>query len=739
VKTYGFSFYQPGSDANSGLDCLCMVAAYYGKQYTAAGLRDMLGAAPNEQISLWDICRVAEKIEFRARYVKLTYDQLITQARLPCMVKCRNERIVILVSKPSWRNKRKLICIDTVEGVIGYSKEDFLHQWVDETPAHGSPTGFVLILEPTFKFNEKQEDKETGIGWRSVLRYFKECRRQVIQVFIALLLISILQLVFPFLMQSIVDVGINTQDMHYITIILIAQLMLVFSRCIIEFIRGQLLLYMSTIVSLSILSDFWVKLMRLPVAYFENNHTGHIMQRINDNRQVQNFLTGPALRTFFSMLNFLVFAVVLYIYKAQLLLVFGIGVLLYFTWMRFFLPVRRKINYRIFDLLSRQNDTTLQLVQGIQDIRLQNVEQSKRWEWESLQAERYKLNRKNLSFGQFQQVGAVMINEGKDVVLTLMVAKLVIDGQLTFGAMLALQYIIGQLSGPVEQFIGFIQNAQDAKISMDRLNEVHQMKNEESKEDNYIRHLPESKTITIDDLSFAYQGKNGKSVLSNLRLKIPEGKTTAIIGISGSGKTTLVKLLLKFYDNYEGHIKIGDVDLKDISSSYWRAQCGALLQNGFIFDDTIAMNIVMEHQRFDYIKLIEACRIANLLPFIESLSEGFNTRLGVRGTGISEGQKQRLLIARTIYRNPTFLFFDESTNALDSNNEKVILENLQSFFKNKTVIVIAHRLSTVKNADKIIVMEEGCIIEQGNHQELSLRKGKYVELLKNQLELGDRG
>lgn len=570
----------------------------------------------------------------------------------------------------------------------------------------------------------------------------------MVQVIIALLITSGFQLIFPFLTQSIVDTGINTQNLQFITIVLIAQLMLIFSRTVIDFIRSRLLLTVSVNINFSLLSDFWIKLTRLPISYFDTYHTGDTLQRLGDSKRIESFLTGSALNTFFSLFNFIIFAWVLMLYNIQLFFVFGIGSLFYFIWIKLFLRIRRKINYQTFYLSAKENNVSLQLVQGMQELKLNSAEHLKRWEWENVQASIFKLSFKNLSYSQVQQAGAVLINEGKNVIITFLVAQMVVKGQLTFGAMLAVQYIIGQLNSPIEQFVGFVQNAQDAKISMERLNEIHQLPEEEksvSDAEGGSHYLPDNKSIILTNVSFTYPGAGNDPVLEQVNLDIPEGKTTAVVGVSGSGKTTLLKLLLKFYEQYEGDISVGSVTtdsghglrFKYISPAYWRKQCGAVLQDGFIFNDTIGRNIAVGFEQPDMQQLIAACKTANILHFIESLPNGFNTQLGTEGVGISQGQKQRLLIARAVYKKPDFLFFDEATNALDANNEKAIVENLSQFFKGRTVVVVAHRLSTVRNADKIVVLDKGRVVEEGTHTELALLRGKYYELVKNQLELGN--
>jgi ATP-binding cassette, subfamily B, bacterial len=715
----------------TGLACLSMVAAHFHKELEPGYLQQLTGV--QGEISFTGLSQAAEKLGFRSKIVQLTTRQLLREVLLPCILQWDGDRYAVLMPGGRWSLFSKTVrCAHPGEDVRTYSRQEFMQHWLADKQIKGK----ALLLEPTFRFHALKSDKKPGLSWRLMIQYFRQSRWQIAKVIASLLITSLLQLIFPFLMQSIVDVGITTLNLDYITLVLIAQLMLVFSQATVDFIRSHLLLHISTVVNLSILSDFWIKLTRLPIAFFDRQHTGDIMQRINDNKEVQNFFTGPALNTMFSLINFLVFGIVLIMYKVKLFVVFGIAVILYFLWMRLFLPIRRKINYQVFDVSSQENNSTVQMVQGMQEIRLQNVEQAKRWEWENVQVDIFRLHFKSLTYGQLQTAGAIILNHGKDAILTFMVAKLVIQGELTFGAMLAIQYIIGQLTGPVEQFNGFVQDIQDARISMERLNQIHAIDDEEDIDKKYILQLPPERSIHIKDLRFTYPNTGKEPVLNNISLEIPAGKTTAIVGESGSGKTTLLKILLKFYSQYDGEVQIGGHNFNDLGPSFWRKQCGAVLQDGYIFNDTIAKNIAVQYEEPDTARLMEACRIANILSFIEASPLGFETRLGAEGMGISQGEKQRILIARAVYRNPSYLFFDESTNALDANSEKVIVENLKDFYKNKTVIIVAHRLSTVRNADKIIVMHKGSIIEQGNHQSLAERKGKYFSLVKNQLELG---
>lgn len=770
-----------------GPSCLCMIAKYYGRYYNASTLRQKAGFN-KAGVSLLGISETAEKIGFRTRGVKLTYGQL-KEASLPCILHWNQNHFVVLLSLSGRRGRVRPKIADPAKGIITYTKDEFFDHWIFSSSSPSTPVergggeGVALLLEPTPAFYNEEGEKERKLSWNLVLQYLAQSKWQIAQVFAALIVTSLIQLIFPFLTQSIVDTGINAQNLQFVVIVLIAQLMLTFSKTIVDFIRSRLLLRISNILNLQILSDFWIKITKLPLSYFDSHHTGDTLQRIGDNRQIQNFLTGSALNTLFSVFNFFVYAIVLVIYNVELFFIFMIGSIIYFAWIRFFLKIRRKINYQIFYLSAKENNATLQLIQGMQEIRLNNAEKQKRWDWENIQAKVFKLNFKNLNYNQWQQAGATLINNIQDIAITFIVAKLVIDGQLTLGAMLAVQYIIGQLSGPINQWVGFVQSAQDAKISMERLNEIHQLDDEEPPsplgEGLGVR-LPPNKSILISNLSFTYPGAGNEPVLDNINLYIPEGKVTAIVGVSGSGKTTLLKLLLKIYEQYDGEIRIGrpvplspwergqgvrppknqegfqnltglpdshngndhpknkkdGLRFENISPSYWRSQCGAVMQEGYIFNDTIAGNIAVGDENIDYDRLMDSCETANILSFIESFPNGFYTVLGSEGVGLSQGQKQRLLIARAVYKNPEYLFFDEATNSLDANNEKEIVENLDRFFKGKTVIVVAHRLSTVKNADKIVVLHKGEIAEEGTHEELSFTKGRYYELVKNQLELG---
>lgn len=730
-----FPFSKQQDLMDCGPTCLRMISNYHGKKIPIEQLRN-ISQIGKEGVSLFGISDAAEQVGFRTLSVQMPFDTLIAEAPLPCIVHWEQRHFVVVTPQS---NSKKVVVADPAHGIVSYSRQEFCARWLQTTD---DVPGVALLLETTPAFYNQSDEITEGLSWRFLIQYLRQHRPYFTQLVIGLFIGSLLQLVFPFITQSIVDVGINTRNLPYINIALLALLALSFGRTITEFIRSRLLLHIGTRVNISILSDFWIKLMKLPVSYFDTKKTGDILQRIGDHSRIQNFLTASSLAVLFSLLNLLIYSLVLLLYNGIVFIVFLSGSILYFFWIRFFLQHRRKIDVQRFGLASRENTATMQLIMGMQEIRLNNCDKPKRWEWERLQAAMFRLSFKGLSISQYQQAGAFFINEGKNLVITFFVAKAVIDGQLTLGAMLAVQYIIGQLNSPVEQLIGFMQQAQDAKISLERINEIHQLKDEEESSSNgdaagLLQQLPADKNISINNLSFTYTGAGNEPVLKNIDLCLSAGKTTAVVGASGSGKTTLLKILLRFYSGYKGDIKIGASSLAAISPHFWRDQCGSVMQDGFIFNDSIANNIALADEKPDLARLVEACKVANIMPFIESLPLGFNTKIGAEGNGISQGQKQRILIARAVYKKPEFVFFDEATNSLDANNEKLIIENLQDFFKGKTVVVVAHRLSTVKNADNIVVLWDGEIVEQGTHEYLAQQKGKYYELVKNQLELGN--
>ncbi len=716
------------------MDCgptsLRMIAKHYGRNYSLQKLRNLSGIN-REGVSLLGISEAAEKIGFRTTGARLTSEQL-DQVDLPCILHWRQNHFVVLYKI----KKGRYYVADPGKGLIQYTREEFYKGWLS-TNSNGDGQGIALIISPTPAFYEAEGDKSSKVSFSYLFGYLVKYKSLIIQLLVGLGVGSLLQLIVPFLTQSVVDVGINTRNLNFIYIILIAQTMLFIGRMSVDFIRSWILLHMSTRINLSILTDFLIKLMKLPMSFFDTKMTGDIMQRMSDQKRIESFLTGSTLNIIFSLFNLVVFGFVLAWYNLNIFIVFLVSSILYSIWVAIFLKKRRELDFKRFDVSSKNQSAMVQLVNGMQEIKLNNCEQQKRWDWEHIQAGLFRFNVKSLALGQYQQAGAFFINEGKNIIITFLVAKTVIDGQLTLGAMMAIQYIIGQLNSPIEQLLGFVQNLQDAKISMERLNEIHEIEDEEPANKTFMNELPSDHTIRMHNLGFTYPGAGNEPVLENVDLVIPHGKTTAIVGMSGSGKTTILKLLLRFYEPQKGDIKIGPSYLNSIGYRYWRGKCGVVMQDGFIFSDNIARNIAVGDEYPDVEKLQHAIKMANISDFIDSLPLGLNTKIGAEGNGISQGQRQRILIARAVYKNPEYIFFDEATNSLDANNEKVIMENLEEFFKGRTVVVVAHRLSTVKNADNIVVIDKGKIVEQGTHQQLSRSKGEYYQLVKNQLELGN--
>lgn len=720
-----FPFYKQMDIMDCGPTCIRMVAKYHGRSYKIQTLRQLC-AINKEGVSLLDISDTAEKIGFRTIGAKLNVKQLKV-AEVPCILHWRQNHFVVLYRV----SRSKYYIADPASGLFSLNEIDFIKYWESI-----NDLGIALLLTPTPQFYEQENELSSRIRWSSILRYLYLYKRLVIQLLLGLGIGSLLQLIVPFLTQSIVDIGITTRNLNFVYIILIAQMVLIIGRVSIEFVRSWILLHISTRVNVSILTDFLIKLMKLPMSFFETKLTGDIMQRMNDQTRIESFLTGSTLTTLFSLFNLFVFSVVLAYYNTAIFFVFNVSSILYIVWIVAFLKTRRTLDYKHFDISSKNQSSIVQLVSGMQEIKLNNCEQQKRWEWEHLQARLFKLNVKGLALNQYQHGGATLINETTNLFITFLSAKAVIAGDLTLGGMVAVQYIVGQLNSPVQQLLGFIQGFQDARISMERLNEIHQMEDEEPVNQEFNYSIPEDRSLKFSNLTFRYPGAGNEPVLKAINLSFPQGKSTAIVGMSGSGKTTILKLLLRFFEPEKGEILVGEQNLNTLGFKTWRSECGIVMQDGFIFSDSISRNIAVGDDYVDRQKLKNAIKVANIQDLIAELPLGINTKIGIEGNGISQGQRQRILIARAVYKNPHYILFDEATNSLDANNEKVIMENLQEFFKGRTVIVVAHRLSTVKNADNIVVLDKGMIIEEGTHEQLITLKGKYYQLVKNQLELG---
>ena len=726
-----FPHYKQSDQKDCGPTCLKIIAKYFGKVISVQELRKYTETT-RAGSSLLGLSEASEELGFRSLGVKISLEKLF-EAPLPCVLHWNKNHYVVL-----YKIKKGIFYVsDPAHGLLKYNQADFIKHWIGNNANATTEEGIALLLEPTPKFhNSEFELQEKSLGFSFLFKYLFRYKKFLVQLIIGLLAGSLLQLVFPFLTQSIVDVGIKNQDIHFIYLILFAQLGLFLGRTAVEVIRGWILLHLSTRINISLVSDFFIKLMNLPIAFFDTRMTGDILQRINDHKRIERILTTSSLNVLFSMVNLIIFSIVLAYYNWQIFTIFLVGSIIYFLWITIFLKKRRDLDYKRFSQVSQEQSKVIELINGMQEIKLHNAEKQKRWSWEYLQARLFKVSIEGLALEQYQNVGSGFINELKNILITVLSAKLVIDGNITLGMMLAITYIVGQLNSPIAQLIGFVRELQDARISLERLSEIHDKEDEEPSSKEQISEISTNLNFHLDKLSFRYIGSE-KLVLEDLDLEIPANKITAIVGVSGSGKTTLMKLLLKFYDPNTGEIKLGNYDLKNISQKTWRNQCGVVMQEGYVFSDTIANNIAVGEDYVDKQKLAHAVDVANIQEFIEELPLSYNTKIGMEGVGLSTGQKQRLLIARAVYKNPNYLFFDEATSALDANNEKVIMEKLNTFFENKTVVVVAHRLSTVKNAHQIVVLDKGKIVEIGNHLSLIKKKGNYYNLVKNQLELGN--
>lgn len=729
IDLKSFPFYRQLDAMDCGPTCLQMVAKHYGKFYSLPHLRakcyiDRAG------VSLKGIAEAAETIGFRTLPVKVpfgksTKNASLLAAPLPAIAHWKQNHFIVV-----YKVTRKYVWLaDPGAGKFKLRRLEFEKSWLSD-----SDKGVLLLLQPSIEFNQTEGQAEDRTSLLYLFRYLKPHRKLVTQLVLGLVIGSVLTLAFPFLTQAIVDVGIQNQNIGFIYLVLFGQLALFAGQTFIRFIQNWILLHIGVRLNIGLISDFLIKLMRLPIGYFDAKMTGDLLQRIGDHKRIENFLTQSSLSVLLSAFNLVIFSVVLLLYSLEVFLIFLGGALLYVGWILLFLKKRAEIDYRAFQEMSNNQNSLIEIIQGMQEIKLQNSYQKRRWDWTRIQARLFKVQMNGLEVGQWQDAGALFFTQLKDILITVVVALAVIEGSMTLGMMLAIQFIIGQLNAPLQQLIGFIRTAQDARISLTRLNEIHEEPNEEIDSDQKIRQIPAG-DLQLENVSFRYTPLNDY-VLQDIKLTIPRAKVTAIVGTSGSGKTTLIKLLLGFYPIEKGKIKVGNLGLPMLSQRVWREQCGVVMQDGYIFSDTIARNIAESDDEVHYEKLQHAVTTANIADYVNNLPLNFNTMIGARGNGLSQGQRQRLLIARAVYKDPEFLFFDEATNALDANNERQIMENLDRFFEGRTVVVVAHRLSTVKNADQIVVLEQGKVVEVGNHQELTAKRGAYYTLVKNQLELG---
>ena len=732
-----FPFYPQFDMMDCGPACLRMIAKYHGKHFTLHTLRKKCYIT-HEGVSMLGISEAAESIGFRTLGIRVDTARLVESVSLPCILHWNQNHFVVLYKVKERRHGKNTFHIaDPASKRVKYDREEFEKCWCSLTSEQGRE-GTALLLTPGPDFEHIDEEQENTVK-RDLLffaRYLLPYKGQFVQLLFGMALGSLLQMVFPFLTQAMVDVGIGDRNLGFITVVLIAQLALFFSQLAIGFLRSWIMLHINSRIDIALISDFLMKLMKLPLHYFDTKMTGDIMQRIGDHARIKSFLMGNTVNILFSIVNFFIFAGILGYYHPLILVVFLSGNALHVVWILSFMRFRRELDIKRFNQSAGEQSKIIQLIQGMQEIKLNNCERQKRWEWEHIQVRLFRINVRSLSLGQIQQAGSSFFTRTTGIIVSFIAAKAVVDGQMTLGMMMSLTYIIGQVSAPIGEFIGFAQSFQDAKISLERLNEVHNQVDEEQDIDTKLTSLPVNRDICLKDVTFSYSGADRDYALDGVSLTIPANKVTAIVGASGSGKTTIVKLLQGFYEPLRGQITVGNSPLSLINPHLWRSKAGSVMQESFIFSDTIARNIAVATDEIDLDRLHHAVEVANIGEYINSLPLGYSTKIGMEGNGLSAGQRQRILIARAVYKNPEFIFFDEATNSLDANNESIIMDNLQAFYKGKTVLVVAHRLSTVRHADKIIVLDHGKVVEEGTHEELTARRGAYYTLVKNQLELG---
>jgi len=729
-----FPHYTQLDAMDCGPTCLRIIAKYYNKHYNLQELRER-SFITRSGVSMLGISDAAESIGFRTAGAGITFERLMKEQPFPCILHWNQNHFVVCYKTKQTKKGYKIYISDPASEKVSYNEEEFKRCWLG-TRKGDNNKGLILLLEPGPYFYETDEQSEVlkhkNLSFFS--HYLRPYKKEILHLFIGMLVVSLLQLITPFLTQAMVDKGIHNKNLNLITLILIAQLVIFFTLMSVNMIRSWLMLHINTRINIALISDFLNKLMKLPLHFFDTKMVGDIIQRVKDHNRIESFLTDVSISTIFSFLNFIVFSFVLAYYNIYILSIFLIGNTLQILWIRAFLHFRRKIDIKRFNLAASEQSNLFQMINGMHEIKINNCETQKRWEWERIQIKLFKIGIKGLAIGQYQQLGSSFFHQLTNIIISYIAAREVVMGNITLGMMMSMSYIIGLLSAPISKVVNFIVSFQDAKISLERLNEIHQ-KDDEVRSVNLRRKIPDDKSISLEGISFSYSGAVRHYVLRNINLHIPQQKVTAIVGSSGSGKTTLMKLLLGFYEPTEGTIRVDNTPLQMINPHLWRAVSGCVMQDGFLFSDTIARNIALGEEIIDYEKLYNAVSMANIQDFIETSPLGYDTKIGMEGTNISQGQKQRLLIARAIYKDPEYLFLDEATNSLDANNEKEIISRLNEFYKGKTVIIIAHRLSTVKEADKIVVLEKGQLVEEGVHGELIKNKGSYYNLVKNQLEL----
>ncbi len=727
-----FQFVKQRDSMQCGVACLSMVCRHFGRAYSIEALSRYCFATA-EGVSMLGIGEAAENLGLNSKAVKLSIRQL-AESPMPCILHWNQNHFTVCYGIKG--GGKQFLIADPAKGLIKCSVSELESHWVS-CSYDGERFGVAMFFDPTkrfFELNSEMYEPEKR-SFRFLIGYIKQYKGYFAQIIFGLLLGSLLQLIMPFLTQAVVDVGIKQSDINFIWLILLGEMMIVFGRAATDFIRRWLMLHISMRINISLLSDFFIKLLKLPMSFFDTKLMGDLMQRMGDHGRVQSFLTSQTLNIAFSILNFVVFGVVLLIYNKLIFSVFVIGSTIYGLWTASFLNKRKVLDYELFEKQAINQNKTYQFITSMQEIKLQDCERRRRWEWEDVQADLFLVQMKSLKLQQMQEAGSIFINEVKNILITVFAATAVINGEITLGAMLAIQYIVGQLNSPIAQLMGFIYSLQDVKISLERINEIHEGRNEETSENN-LTEFESGENINFSDVVFKYDPHSLRNIIDHVTFDIPDGKVTAIVGASGCGKTTLIKLMLGYYPVLAGCLSVAGHNIAKYNLKWWRRQCGVVMQDGVIFSESIARNIAVDDSEIDAERLEYAASIANIRDYIEGLPLKYNTQIGRDGIGLSQGQKQRILIARAVYKNPKFIFLDEATNALDAKNERIIVENLKKFYRGRTVVIVAHRLSTVKDADKIIVLDGGKISEVGNHESLIAQKGVYYNLIKNQLELG---
>lgn len=730
-----FPHFKQNNSSDCGPTSLRMIARYYGLDYSTEMLRKHCHIT-RQGVNLLGISEAAEYIGFETAGLKVTFEQLAEEGVFPCILHWNQNHFVVCYGIEKCKNGGfKIHISDPASQRLTYTKDEFERCWIGPQADENS-NGVALMLEPSDDFGKIEDEyRKNSRSMLSFVRYFTPYHSMIGQLVLAMLVGSVIQMILPFLSQAMVDQGINGRNLNIITLILFAQLGFFVATLSIDYIRSWIMLHMNSRIDIQLIADFLIKLTAMPLQFFDSRMTGDILQRIGDHGRIKNFLLSNSMRIVFSLINFVVYLAILAYYNALVLAIFVVGNTLYVAWISFFMRYRRELDIKRFNQSAMEQSKMIQLVQGMQDIKLNNCERQKRWEWERIQVRLFQIGLKGLRIGQIQQSGSVFFTQTTHILIYYIAAKSVVEGSMTLGMMMSLTYIIGQVSAPIGEFIGFAQSFQDAKISLERLNEIHSQDDEETNIDKKLSTLPKEHDIEIKDLSFSYTGSERELALKNITLSIPAHKVTAIVGESGCGKTTLIKLLQGFYEPTHGSITVGDTMLSDINPHTWRAATGSVMQDSYMFSDTIANNIAVNSDETDKEQMMNAARMARIDGFVESLPMGYDTIIGMEGKGVSQGQRQRILIARAIYKNPKYIFLDEATNSLDATNEAKIMDNLRQFYEGRTVVISAHRLSTVRDADQIIVMNAGEIVERGNHYSLLKKRGRYYELVKHQINV----